>query len=95
MTPLEQKLQQLSLKAMSRQVEATIAEAAARNLSVSATLELLTDMELEARHGRAIGVASSAHACNRSPASTPSTSTITKAACRLRTASFVCSTLPS
>ena len=39
---------------MSRQAEATIAEAAARNLSVSATLELLADMELEARHGRAI-----------------------------------------
>lgn len=39
---------------MSRQVEATIADAAARNLSVSATLELLADMELEARHSRAI-----------------------------------------
>ena len=39
---------------MSRQAEATIADAAARNLSVSATLELLADMELEARHGRAI-----------------------------------------
>lgn len=54
MTPLEQKLQQLNLKAMSRQAEATIADAAARNLSVSATLELLADMELEARHSRAI-----------------------------------------
>jgi hypothetical protein len=39
---------------MSRQAEATIAEAAARNLSVSATLELLADLEMEARHGRAI-----------------------------------------
>src|SRR5215472_11591973 len=54
MTPLEQKLQQLNLKAMSRQAEATIADAAARNLSVSATLELLADMELEARNSRAI-----------------------------------------
>src|SRR5580658_4443578 len=36
MTPLEQKLQQLNLKAMSRQAEAAIADAAARNLSVSA-----------------------------------------------------------
>jgi DNA replication protein DnaC len=54
MTPLEQKLQQLNLKAMSRQIEATIADAAARNLSVSATLELLADMELESRNGRAI-----------------------------------------
>src|SRR5580698_2970983 len=54
MTTLEQKLQQLNLKAMSRQIETTIAEAAARNLSVSATLERLADMELEARRGRAI-----------------------------------------
>ena len=54
MTPLEQKLQQLNLKAMSRQIETTIAEAAAKNLSVSATLEWLADMELETRNGRAI-----------------------------------------
>jgi DNA replication protein DnaC len=39
---------------MSRQIEATMAEAAAKNLSVSATLEWLADMELEARNGRAI-----------------------------------------
>jgi ATPase subunit of ABC transporter with duplicated ATPase domains len=39
---------------MSRQIEATIADAAARNLSVLATLELLADMELESRNGRAI-----------------------------------------
>jgi DNA replication protein DnaC len=54
MTPLEQKLQQLNLKAMSRQLETTIADAAARNLSVSATIELLADVELDARNGRAI-----------------------------------------
>jgi len=39
---------------MSRQLEQTIAEAAARNMSVSATLEWLADMELEARKGRAV-----------------------------------------
>jgi DNA replication protein DnaC len=39
---------------MSRQIETTIAEAAARNLSVSATIERLADVELEARQGRAI-----------------------------------------
>lgn len=39
---------------MSRQIEATIADAAARNLSVSATVELLADMELESRQHRAI-----------------------------------------
>ena len=54
MTPLEQKLQQLNMKAMSLQIEATIADAAARNLSVSATIELLADVELESRNGRAI-----------------------------------------
>ena len=45
---------QLNLNAISRQIETTIADAAARNLSVSATLELLADMELESRNGRAI-----------------------------------------
>src|SRR5271170_1793335 len=54
MTPLEQKLQQLNLKAMSRQIEATMTEASARNLSISATIELLADLELESRQGRAI-----------------------------------------
>jgi DNA replication protein DnaC len=39
---------------MSRQIEAAVADAAARNLSVLATLELLADMELESRQGRAI-----------------------------------------
>jgi DNA replication protein DnaC len=39
---------------MSHQIEVTIAEAAARNLSVSATIERLADIELEARQGRAI-----------------------------------------
>jgi DNA replication protein DnaC len=51
---LEQKLQQLNLAAMSHQIEQTIAEAAAKNMSVGATLEWLADMELEARTGRAI-----------------------------------------
>ena len=50
MTLLEQKLDQLSLSTMSRQLETTSAEAAAKNLSVAATLEWLADMELEARN---------------------------------------------
>ena len=54
MTSLEQKLQQLNLAAMSHQIEQTIAEAAAKNMSVGATLVWLADMELEARTGRAI-----------------------------------------
>ena len=39
---------------MSRQLETTISEAATRNLSVTATLEWLADMELDARNHRAI-----------------------------------------
>ena len=54
MTTLEQKLQQLNLTAMSQQLEKILAEAASRNLSVAATLEALADLELEARHQRAI-----------------------------------------
>src|SRR5215469_3170987 len=54
MTPLEQKLNQLSLSTISRQLEMTLTEAATKNLSVAATLEWLLDMELEARKQRAI-----------------------------------------
>src|SRR6202163_1129671 len=54
MTPLEAKLNQLSLSTMSRQLETTLTEAAAKNLSAAATLEWLADMELEARKQRAI-----------------------------------------
>jgi len=54
MIPLEQKLQQLNLSAMSHQLEQKIAEAAAKNMSVAATIEWLADLELEARTGRAI-----------------------------------------
>jgi len=39
---------------MSQQLEKTVAEAATRNLSLAATLEALADLELEARHQRAI-----------------------------------------
>jgi DNA replication protein DnaC len=54
MTPLQQKFQQLNLSAMSRHIEITIAEAAAKNLSVAATIEWLADLELEERQRRAI-----------------------------------------
>ena len=54
MTPLEQKLNQLSLSTMSRQLEMTLTDAAAKNLSAAATLEWLADMEIEARYQRAI-----------------------------------------
>ena len=54
MTSLEQKLQQLNLTARSQQLEKTLAEAVTRNLSLAATLEALADLELEARHQRAI-----------------------------------------
>src|SRR5215472_19103329 len=54
MTPLQQKLNLLNLSTMSRQLETTLTEAAAKNLSAAATLEWLTDMEIEARSTRAI-----------------------------------------
>lgn len=47
-------MQQLSLSTMSRQLDTTLAEAVAKNLSTAATLEWLVDMELEARKQRAI-----------------------------------------
>jgi len=78
---------------MSRQIETTIADAAARNLSVSATIELLADVELDARNGRAIE--------RRFKLSRLQTQTSIdafhfhhhKSVSRLRTASCVCSTL--
>src|SRR6202451_312344 len=54
MTPLEQKLLDLNLTVMSHRLETTLSEAAGKNLSAAATLEWLADMELEARHSRAI-----------------------------------------
>jgi DNA replication protein DnaC len=54
MTRLEQKLDQLKLPAMSQQLEKILTEAASKNLTVSATLEWLLDMELEARRNRAV-----------------------------------------
>src|SRR5712692_11587205 len=54
MIPLEQKLLELNLATMSRQLEMTLSEAAAKNLTVASTLEWLTDMELESRRSRAI-----------------------------------------
>lgn len=54
MTPLAQKLNQLSLSTMSRQLEMTLTEAAARNLSAASTLEWLADLEIQARSQRAI-----------------------------------------
>lgn len=54
MKELLEKLQQLKLTEMNRQLEAVLAEAARRNLSLVDTLERLADLELEARQGRAV-----------------------------------------
>src|SRR5215468_5071633 len=51
---LAEKLDRLTLSTMSRQLDQILSDAAARNLSVAATLEWLADMELEARRNRAI-----------------------------------------
>ena len=54
MTALEQKLEQLKLTTMSQHLEATLKEAAAKNLSFAALLESLADLELEARNRRSV-----------------------------------------
>ena len=54
MLSLQQKLNQLSLTTMSRQLDQTVNEAAARNLSLVQALESLADSELEARNNRSI-----------------------------------------
>jgi DNA replication protein DnaC len=54
MTPLHQKLDQLSLTTMSRQLDQMIADAGTKNFSLTQALESLPDMELESRNRRAI-----------------------------------------
>ena len=54
MTLLHQKLNQLSLTTMSRQLDQIASDAAARNLSFSQALESLADLELESRSQNAI-----------------------------------------
>src|ERR1700751_2825220 len=51
---LEEKLRQLTLTTMAQNLETMTAQAASRNLSFPAALEGLADLELEARHCRAI-----------------------------------------
>jgi DNA replication protein DnaC len=51
---LEQKLQQLSLTTMSRHIEQALSDAAQKNWSPATMLEWLADVELGARHDRAI-----------------------------------------
>jgi DNA replication protein DnaC len=53
-TSLHQKLNQLSLTTMSRQLDQTITDAAAKNLSLVQAIESLADLELEARNARSI-----------------------------------------
>ncbi len=54
MNSLAHKLEKLRLPTMSQQLEQVLAEAANKNLSPAATVEWLADLELEARHGRAV-----------------------------------------
>jgi hypothetical protein len=46
MTSLQQKLNQLSLTTMSRQLDQTISEAATKNLSLPQALEVLLDLDV-------------------------------------------------
>lgn len=54
MTGLNDKLTELKLDFMARELDRVIADAAARSLSPAATLEWLTDMELEGRRSRSV-----------------------------------------
>ncbi len=54
MTGLKDKLTELKLDFMARELDRVIADAAARSLSPAATLEWLTDLELEGRRSRSV-----------------------------------------
>jgi DNA replication protein DnaC len=54
MNSLPDKLTQLGLPMMSRQLDSVLEMAATRNLSAAATIEALVDLELEARYGRSV-----------------------------------------
>ena len=54
MTSLQEKLNQLNLTTMSRQLDQIASDAAAKSLSFSQALESLTDLELESRNHNAI-----------------------------------------
>jgi DNA replication protein DnaC len=54
MAHLHQKLNQLTLTTMSRQLDQIASDAAAKNLSFSQALESLADLELESRNQNAI-----------------------------------------
>lgn len=54
MTALTDKLSQLKLDFMARELDRVLADAAARSLSPAASLEWLTDLELEGRQNRSV-----------------------------------------
>jgi len=54
MTGLNNKLTELKLDFMARELDRVIADAAARSLSPAATLEWLTELELEGRRSRSV-----------------------------------------
>src|SRR5512136_292802 len=54
MTDLTDKLKQLKLDFMARELDRVVAEAAARSLSPAATLEWLADLELDGRRSRSV-----------------------------------------
>jgi DNA replication protein DnaC len=54
MTVLSDKLSQLKLDFMARELDSALADAAAKNLSPADTLEWLADLELDGRRGRSV-----------------------------------------
>jgi hypothetical protein len=88
-TPLEQKLNQLSLSSMSRQLETTLTEAAAKNLSAAATG--WPTWKSKPVHNVPWSAVSDARACRLNPVSTLFTSITTRAVCRPNPVSCACS----
>jgi hypothetical protein len=54
MNSLQQKLRQLRLSEISRQLEPFLAAAALKNFSLTEALEALIDLELESRHASSV-----------------------------------------
>ncbi len=77
---------------MSHQLQKALADAATRNLSVAATLEALADLELEARHQRAIERRFRLSRLQTQLSIESFDSITTSRGCRSRAASWACST---
>lgn len=76
---------------MSQKLEPTLKEAAAKNLSVAATLECLADFELEARNRRAVERRFHLSRLHAQPSIDTFTFSTTNRGCKAKAASSGCS----